>query len=413
MNLKSKQKGIVVLLLLIATANSLNSQTRLYWGRQYGSTREDYTLNHVIDQRGNIYVSGKTAGIMDDKNYGKNDGFITKIDSLGNKIWTKQFGTSEEEDITWSAIDPHGYVYITGSTTGNLAGRNSGKEDIFVIKFSPDGQIEWSKQFGSDSTDVAQGIYADNKGFIYITGMTTGKLGQTSFGNSDGFLMKLDSNGNKLFIEQFGTTLNDFSTGITGDNKSEIYVCGTTMGNLGGDNKGVMDAYVGYFTDNGELIKFLQFGTDGFDLALQILIDNEMNLYVGGSTTGDLGSKQEGEGDCFLTKINPEGNLEWTKQFGTDKHDGVCGIEFNSKVSDNILISGLLNLAPANSFIRMYKKDGTLLWEKIIMNASGKNVCLDDHGNITHLGLTHGNLFSSSFGEADFFLVKIGLDKGN
>ena len=172
MSMPLKLQSVIVFFMLAIIADSAKSQSNFIWGKQFGTAQEEYVLNHVADQSGNIYVSGKTVGVMDGQNFGKNDGFITKIDSLGNTIWTKQFGTSEDEDILWSALDNKGSVYITGTTKGALADKNFGKENVFVVKYNPEGQMEWAKQFGTDSTDVGGGIYADNKGFIYITGST-------------------------------------------------------------------------------------------------------------------------------------------------------------------------------------------------------------------------------------------------
>ena len=264
--------------------------------------------------------------------------------------------------------------------------------------------------------DVGNGIYADDKGFIYITGATSGNLGGSPFGRTDGIIIKLDADGNKISAYQFGTKMDDYGIAITGGDKSVIYVCGTTMGDLGTSGKGFMDAFVGSFTDKFELIKFTQFGTDGFDIALQVISDN-LDLYVGGTTTGNLGCSQTGNGDCFLTRISQEGGIVWTSQFGTKNHDSVRGIDLNKKVSDNILVSGLLNLPPGRAFIRMYKKDGSLVWERIIreqgadVGVSGKTVSLDNKGNIYHLGLTGGNLFGQLIGEHDIYLLKLALDQ--
>lgn len=412
-----KNQSVIVFILLVIVSGNAKSQSDFIWGKQFGTAREEYVLNHVIDQYGNIYISGKTTGVLDGRNFGKNDGFITKIDSLGNFVWAKQFGTSEDENILWSAIDNKGCVYITGSTKGALSDENFGKEDLFVVKYNPDGQMTWAKQFGTDSTDVGNAIYADNKGFIYITGTTNGTLGQSSCGRSDGFILKLDADGNKIFINQFGTPADDSGISITGDGKSTIYVCGSTWGDIAAKNKGMIDAYTGNFTDNSEKIRFTQFGTEGFDMALQLIADDERNIYVGGSTSGNLGCDQIGEGDCFLTKINSKGDIVWNNQFGTTKHDGIRGIAFNNKISDNILVSGILNLPPSNAFIRMYKKDGSLIWEENIEakeindGTSGKDVQIDNQGNIYHLGLTKGNLYGSHIGEGDVYLVKLGLEK--
>jgi hypothetical protein len=405
-----RPSGIIISILLFSAFINAKSQTSFAWGRQFGSTEEDYTLNHVVDKNGNIYVAGKTKGSMDGQNLGENDGYIIKIDSLSNIIWTKQFGTPQDDDVQWSAIDEKGCVYITGITPGSMEGKNKGKEDIFVVKYSPDGNKVWARQFGTDSTDMAQGIYADKMGGIYIAGGTMGILGEKSFGSMDGFIMKIDENGEKVYVSQFGTSGNDNAVGISGDGKT-LVISGTTWGDLGGKNQGMIDAFAGSFSTDGKPIRFVQFGTAGFDVGLQIISDDKNNLYVGGSTSGNLEQTQLGEGDCFLTKINSGGDVEWSRQFGTPNHDGIRGIEFNKRVSDKILISGVMNLPPAKTFMRMYDPEGDLLWEKIFLGASGKVATLADNGNIYLLALTGENIFGKLIGVTDVILVKIKLDR--
>lgn len=412
----NKRVTLIVLALVILT-NYAQSQTDFIWGKQFGSDKDEYVLNHVTDASGNIYVAGKTTGIIDTKNFGKNDGFLTKIDSTGNVLWSRQFGTTEEENIQWCAIDKSGSVYITGSTTGDLSGKNFGKEDIFVVKYSSEGQLEWSRQFGTDSTDVAKGICTDKDDNVYLTGFTNGKLGATSFGKTDCFIMKIDSNGNQLFITQFGTPLDDYSYSVTEGSGSDIFVCGSTWGVFDGKNNGMIDGFTGQFTNKGNLIKYNQFGSEGFDIAMVIAMDNEKNIYVGGTTSGNFGCQQIGEGDCFLIKLSEKGDILWKNQFGTKNNDGIRGISIKSDISDNLLISGVINLPPADAFIRMYKKDGALLWERIFAaegngsGTSGKDAGFDNRGNFYHLGLTGANLFGNLIGKHNYYLVKFRLDK--
>jgi hypothetical protein len=411
------KQALIFILIVSMIARNAYSQTSFVWGNQYGSDKDEYSLNHVTDNNGNIYISGKTTGDIDCKNFGGNDGFIIKTDSLGNRIWARQFGTSGEEDVQWSAIDNSGCVYITGSTTGALHGKNFGMEDIFIVKYDPDGEMEWMEQFGTDSLDLAKGICTDSKGSVYLTGMTKGKLGQDSYGKTDCFIMKLDSKGNQKFISQFGTDGDDGCYSIISDGGSDIYVCGTTWGDIGAKNNGLVDGFTGQFNNDGELIKYTHFGTDGFDIPLIILIDNEKNIYVGGSTSGSLGCEQIGEGDAFIIKISEKGDILWKTQFGTDKNDGVRGMDLNSYMSDNLLVSGIINLPPGQAFIRMYNKDGGMLWERNFIalgnngGTSGKDITFDNRGNFIHLGLTGANLFGALTGEHDVYLVKFKLDK--
>jgi hypothetical protein len=412
-----KNRVILIILSLIILNNNAKSQTDFIWGKIFGSEKNDYVLNHVMDANGNIYVAGKTTGTIDTRNFGKNDGFLTKIDSAGAILWSRQFGTPEEEDVQWCAIDNSGNVYITGSTTGDLNGKNFGKEDIFVVKYSSGGEMLWEKQFGTDSTDIAKGIYTDKVGNVYLTGFTEGKLGKVSFGKTDCFIMKLDNYGNQLFVTQFGTPQDDYCYSVTGGPGSDILVCGSTWGSLTGKNKGMIDGFTGQFNDKGDLIKYNQFGSEGFDIALVLTMDNEKNIYVGGTTSGNFGCQQIGEGDCFLIKLSDKGEVLWNNQFGTKNNDGVRGISFKPDISDNILISGIFNLPPGEAFIRMYKKDGNLLWERKFTaksadsGTSGKDVGFDNKGNLYHLGLTGANLFGNLLGKHNYYLVKFRLDK--
>ncbi len=70
MNTFFRPSRIIISVILIAVFTNVKSQTSFVWGKQFGSTGEDYTLNHVTDKNGNIYVAGKTRGSMDGQNTG-------------------------------------------------------------------------------------------------------------------------------------------------------------------------------------------------------------------------------------------------------------------------------------------------------------------------------------------------------
>jgi hypothetical protein len=405
------KKAFIIFLTLFTATNYATSQTNFVWGKIFGSEKDDYVLNLVNDVNGNLYIAGKTTGTIGTANIGKNDGFLTKIDSSGNILWSRQFGTPEEEDIQWCSIDKSANVYITGSTAGDLGAKNAGKEDIFIAKYDSDGKMLWTKQFGTEGSDVARGVFSDNRGNIYITGNTEGKLGQATYGKADCFIMKIDSNGNLLFTKQFGTSGDDYGYCITAGAGSDVLVCGSTCGELAGKSKGLIDVFTGQFTEKGDLMKYNQFGSEGVDIAEVINMDAEHNIYIGGMTTGNFGGQQKGEGDAFLMKVNQKGEILWNNQFGTANNDGLRAISFNTNISDNFLVSGIQNLPPANAYVRMYNKEGKMMWERIFMGCSGKDAKFDNKGNIYHIGLTMDNPFGKKIGNSNFYLAKFKLDK--
>ena len=416
----TKIKGIFILSLMMCFSNYVDSQTNFIYGKQFGSDKDGVAFNPVTDKYGNVYIAGDTKGALAGQHYGKTDGFVAKFDSTGRALWTKQFGTGEDDNISWVTLDAVGNVYVTGCTRGVAGEKNFGKEDILVVKLDTNGNILWQRQFGSDSTDVGNMVYVDIHGDIYVSGATKGTMDKLSFGGADGVLLKLDPKGNIIWKKQFGTPKGDECQGITGDS-SNIYICGYTFGDLAAKNLGSLDAFIVKFTDRGEQVKQFQFGTQGFDMASHITVDKEKNMYIGGSTGGDLSGKNAGEGDNFLAKFNMNFEIIWTQQFGTDKWDGINGIALNEKISGNIVVSGCQHWPSCQSFIRMYSKEGGLLWfnnyTAIGKNGGtcGKGVCIDKWGNIYHSGNTGGNLFKSIDKPEghDVILIKLSMGDGN
>ena len=415
-----KMTGILILCLFVFVVNQVHSQTNFIYGKQFGSEKDGVAYNPVTDKSGNVYIAGDTKGALAGEHYGKTDGFVTKFDSTGKPIWTKQFGTGEDDNISWVALDLVGNVYVTGYTRGGLGEKNFGNEDILVAKLDTNGNIIWQRQFGSDSTDVGNMVYVDVHGDIYVTGATKGIMDKLSFGGADCVLLKLDPEGNNIWKKQFGTPKGDECQGITGDS-TNIYICGYTFGDLAAKNSGSLDAFIIKFTDQGEQIKLFQFGTNKFELASHIALDKEKNMYIGGSTGGDFNGQNQGEGDSFLSKLNKDFEMLWTQQFGTDKWDGINGIALNEKSSGNIVVSGCQHWPSCESFIRMYSNDGRLLWVNNYTaggkngGTCGKGVCIDNRGNIYHSGNTGGSLFKGIDKPEghDVILLKLSMSVSN
>jgi len=162
------------------------------WTRQFGSSAGD--LGYVtLDASGNVYVAGFTEGALPGQlSSGDRDVFIRKYDGSGNEIWTRQFGSSSEDCPMRAVLDASGNVYVTGWTLGALPGQTySGSYDAFVRKYDGSGNEIWTRQFGTSAQDEANHMALDASGNVYVIGSTYGALpGQTSAGDLDAFLVK-------------------------------------------------------------------------------------------------------------------------------------------------------------------------------------------------------------------------------
>ena len=108
-------------------------------------------------------------------------------------------GTSEGTSGLGITLDSSNNIYVTGRTKGNLDGNlSSGNDDGFVVKYDSNGSKIWTRQFGTSEIDFPQDIAADTKGNIFVTGYTQGSIdGATSLGGNDVFIIKYDSEGNR------------------------------------------------------------------------------------------------------------------------------------------------------------------------------------------------------------------------
>jgi hypothetical protein len=198
-----------------------------------------------------------------------------------------------------------------------------------VAKYNTNGNLLWIKQFGTGGDDSAYSIATDSKGNVYLTGWTDGDLGSPNAGSWDAWVAKYDTNGNLLWTNQLGTPSADTTyDGVDTDSLGNVYISGWTEGNLGGENTGSLDAFVAKYDSKGNFIGTRQLGSAGSDKAYGLDFNStNTNFYLAGWTNGDLGGKSAGGLDAWVAKYNTKGDLFWTEQLGTSSSGTSYDIE--------------------------------------------------------------------------------------
>ena len=166
-------------------------QGNLVWSGDIGTSDWDVSYGVSADGMGNAYISGAAIGLPGSPNPGNIDPFVSKFDSEGHLLWTSGVGTSDEDWSYCVSADGLGNVYISGYTLGSLGGPNAGSGDAFVSKYDPDGSLLWTCQFGGVEFETGFGISVDKLGSVYISGITYGSLGGPNTGTEDVFVAKL------------------------------------------------------------------------------------------------------------------------------------------------------------------------------------------------------------------------------
>jgi len=186
------------------------------------------------------------------------------------------------ERVTSIEIDSIGNIYVGENTNGNLGDINSGYGDIFLVKYDSSGNFLWVNQLGSNAE------------------------------TEDGYNLEIDA-----------AKENDLAFGITIDSSDNIYIGGITFGNLGGINGGeqesvgsegkTADAFIVKFDSSGNYLWIRQLGkaaelTNGIvsvsknDYLKSITTHTLDNIYIAGGTEGDLGGSNGGGKKSVMQK---------------------------------------------------------------------------------------------------------------
>ncbi|MFL5814740.1 MAG: SBBP repeat-containing protein [Bdellovibrionia bacterium] len=406
-----------------------NSAGTKQWTRQLGvDSQGTYGKGVATDSSGNVFVAGYTVGGLDGNTLtGFSDFFVTKYDSTGVKLWTRQLGVASQSTYGLGvAADSSGNVFVTGYTDGGLDGNTlTGTTDFFVTKYDSAGTKQWTRQLGVASQDTeGNGVATDSSGNVFVSGYTGGGLdGNALTGTTDFFVTKYDSTGAKLWTRQLGVASKTTTgNGVATDSSGNVYVAGETNGGLDGNTlTGTSDFFITKYNSAGTKQWTRQRGSFGPTTLSNAVAaaDASGNLYIAGTTDSGLdGNTLNGTQDFFVTKYDSSGAKQWTRQLGVaSKSTQGNGVATDS--SGNVFVTGSTDggldgntlTGAGDFFVTKYNSSGTKQWTRQLGVASkstqGNRVATDSSGNVFVAGYTYGGLDGNTLtGLSDFFVTK-------
>ena len=309
----------------------------LTWSRQFGTTTDDSGRDVAVDSTGNAVVTGATG----------NQAFVRQYDSAGNLAWSQLISSSGNASFRSATTDSLGNSYVAGSATGDAFGPSAGGNDVIVAKYDSLGNIVWSRQYGTGTNDFASDIAVDSLGNSLVTRLsnnfqssaltkldTSGNITWTipveslaisvaadtsnnifvaGGAGGGGYLTKYNSAGTFQWRQSINTLAYDAVTGVAVDSSGNLYVAGHTDGNDFGPNNGFSDAFVIKYDPAGSMLWSHQFGSTEPDYTNSMALDAQGNVYLTGLTAGNLAAPSTG-GDIFVAKYSATGDFLWVKQ---------------------------------------------------------------------------------------------------
>src|SRR5436190_21084312 len=167
-----------LIVLFVLSPVPAHAQT-IEWVRQFGTDRGDKALAVAKGPSG-VYVAGQTAGLFAGEttvSVGDNEAFLSRYDEQGTALWTREFGSSTlgDDNATGVTTDQTG-VYVVGTVQNALLGQTSqGSTDALIRKYTVDGVLLWTRQFGTNAQDEALRVTSDGTG-VYVVGDTHGNI---------------------------------------------------------------------------------------------------------------------------------------------------------------------------------------------------------------------------------------------
>ena len=327
-----------------------------------GAGSVDVQSNAVAnDSAGNLYVTGSLQGTANFSpsgtavnltSAGNRDIFFAKYSASGALVWAHDLRGGDATSVGQGAaiaVDSAGDVYLSGTFTGTTnfdpgSGSTSftatGRNDVFVAKYDPNGNLLWAQDIVGTSGAIDQGyaIAVDGSGNVVAAGSyqnsaTFGTTVLTAGGLDESFVTKLNPSGQFLWAK--GTTGSGSSVaqaaGVAIDASGNVistgYYTSTVNFNPGA---GVLDLpqagsraiFVQKLDANGNLV-WAQ-GIVGTDInqANSVAADASGNLYVTGTFTGTVNFDANGGTtnltaggyeDPFVLKLSPAGQIGWAR----------------------------------------------------------------------------------------------------
>ncbi len=292
---------ILVLIISPLTAIAQKSHPEIEWEKTYGGSSRDLARTIIQTSDGGYAVCGTTQS----KGAGDRDSWVIKLNSLGIIEWEKTFGGSEF-DMTYSLIQTSDGGY---AVCGATQSKGAGYSDFWVIKLNNQGTKEWEKTFGGPEFDMTSSMIQSSDGGYAVCGYTHSK----GAGDSDAWVIKLNSHGAIEWEKTFGGSKIDMTSSMIQSSDGGYAVCGYTHSKGAGQS----DFWVIKLNRQGTLEWENTFGASLSDGAYSIIQTNDGGYAVCGYTRIPISNSDSfGDSDACIIKLNSQGTIEWEKTFG-------------------------------------------------------------------------------------------------
>lgn len=287
----------------------INSSAQNTFFNTYGGSGNDYG-EAVVCTNDYGYV---IAGATESSGNGATDMYIFKIDSVGNFIWSKTFGGPNIDWATDIVKDIDTNLVFCGYSNSNIT-----SYDIVLTKTDSAGNLIWQNYYGGSDWEFAYTM-AKTKDSNYLVAGETYSYGA---GQNDGYLLKINSNGDTLWTNTYGGTNEDLFYDVIECENGNIICCGKSNSySTNGDS----DFWIVYLDQLGNELWNITIGDSLNDWAHGAFQVANKNIDIIGTLT-DTASGIE---NWWIYQVDTLGNIIWeTPNIESSANQGISLIGY-------------------------------------------------------------------------------------
>ena len=355
-------------------------------GKTYGDAGVD-EVNYVILAAGGGYLLAGNHFNIEQK---RREMWIIRSDSLGAILWQKKIGQSTYTSGEAIVATADGGAVVLAVELGDTPE----DYDTRLVKLGPQGEVEWSRTYGSYGWDWPNHLIETTDGGYLICGWTDSRHA----GGGDLWLVKTDSLGDMQWEHRYGGPAYEEGNHILATADGGYLVTGTTVSySVGGE-----DFWILKVNAEGEIMWMRVFGGAGDD-------DGQFAQPVPGGGFVVLGSTTsygQGKSDIWLIRLTDEGNIVWSHTFGGAEREWGAALAIGKE--GMVVIGTTLSSGAGQSDIWALKVShaGEKLWSRTFGGSGldfGEFIYPTADGGYILAGNTH----SFGRGESDIWLIKI------